>query len=93
MNDVHTQTGVNDVARGACAAADVRCLVLDEAHKATGNHAYVQMVNSLNVANYPYRLLALSATPGNSCAALQVRACLRTPVMWVCTGAGRHTAH
>ena len=32
----------NDLSRGAFPALDVKCLVIDEAHKATGNHAYCQ---------------------------------------------------
>ncbi len=43
---------MNDLSRGACPAVDVKCLVVDEAHKATGNHAYCQVrciyfINSL----------------------------------------------
>lgn len=33
----------NDLSHGALPAADVKCLVVDEAHKATGNHAYCQV--------------------------------------------------
>ena len=34
----------NDLARGACPAEDVCCVVFDEAHKALGNHAYCQVI-------------------------------------------------
>jgi Fanconi anemia group M protein len=37
------QVIMNDLSRGTCPAVDVRCLVIDEAHKATGNHAYCQV--------------------------------------------------
>ena len=65
------QTCVNDVARGAIDASRVRCVVLDEAHRATGNHSYCQLVRSINARNTKYRLMGLSATPGNNCDALQ----------------------
>ncbi|CAG2228093.1 FANCM [Mytilus edulis] len=38
---------MNDLSRGTCPAVDVRCLVIDEAHKATGNHAYCQAVQQV----------------------------------------------
>ncbi len=37
------QVMVNDLSRGTCPAAQVRCVVIDEAHKATGNHAFCQV--------------------------------------------------
>jgi Fanconi anemia group M protein len=37
------QVIMNDLSRGTCSAVDVRCLVIDEAHKATGNYAYCQV--------------------------------------------------
>lgn len=33
----------NDLASGICPATSIRCIVIDEAHKATGNHAYCQV--------------------------------------------------
>ena len=39
------QVIMNDLSRGTCPAVDVRCLVIDEAHKATGNHAYCQVIH------------------------------------------------
>jgi len=33
----------NDLTRGVCPAVDVKCIVIDEAHKALGNHAYCQV--------------------------------------------------
>lgn len=38
------QVMVNDLTRGACPAAEVKCLVIDEAHKALGNYAYCQVI-------------------------------------------------
>lgn len=42
------------------------CVVLDEAHRATGNHSYVTIVNKLFESNAKFRLLGLSATPGKT---------------------------
>lgn len=43
---------------------DVKLLVIDEAHKAKGKYAYVEVVQSLAARNQAFRVLALSATPG-----------------------------
>ena len=42
------QVLVNDLSRGVCPADMVKCLVVDEAHKALGNHAYCQV----NITKY-----------------------------------------
>lgn len=42
----------------------VKLLVIDEAHKARGKYAYVEVVQSLAARNKTFRVLALSATPG-----------------------------
>jgi len=41
------QVMMNDLSRGVCPAAHVKCIVVDEAHKAIGNYAYCQ-VSGLN---------------------------------------------
>ena len=33
----------NDLGRGSCSAVDIVCVVVDEAHRALGNHAYCQV--------------------------------------------------
>lgn len=43
---------------------DVKLLVIDEAHKAKGKYAYVEVVQSIAARNTAFRVLALSATPG-----------------------------
>lgn len=43
---------------------DVKLLVIDEAHKARGKYAYVEVVQSMAARNKAFRVLALSATPG-----------------------------
>lgn len=44
---------------------EIKCLVIDEAHKAKGNHAYCEVIRKLKVLNKFFRVLALSATPGD----------------------------
>lgn len=39
--------------------------ILDEAHKAVGNYAYTQAIKLLEKSRVGYRIVALSATPGN----------------------------
>ncbi|KAK2539057.1 Fancm [Columba guinea] len=65
------QIMVNDLCRGTCPAVEVKCLVIDEAHKALGNHAYCQVVRELIKYTNQFRVLALSATPGSDTKAVQ----------------------
>ncbi|KAL6059513.1 hypothetical protein STEG23_011186, partial [Scotinomys teguina] len=65
------QVMVNDLTRGACPAAQIKCLVVDEAHKALGNYAYCQVVRELVKYTNHFRILALSATPGSDIKAVQ----------------------
>ncbi|XP_046931618.1 Fanconi anemia group M protein [Lynx rufus] len=65
------QVMVNDLSRGACPAAEIKCLVIDEAHKALGNYAYCQVVRELVKYTDHFRILALSATPGSDIKAVQ----------------------
>ncbi|NXX84554.1 FANCM protein, partial [Urocolius indicus] len=65
------QIMVNDLSRGTCAAVEIKCLVIDEAHKALGNHAYCQVVRELSKYSNQFRILALSATPGSDTKAVQ----------------------
>ncbi|KAI8930021.1 hypothetical protein BC831DRAFT_508680 [Entophlyctis helioformis] len=61
----------NDLRTGICPSKDVVLLVVDEAHRATGNHAYCEVVRELMKGNAPFRVLALSATPGSETKAVQ----------------------
>eukprot|EP00794_Sanderia_malayensis_P020486 gene20486-22502_t len=61
----------NDIGRGACFANDVVCLVFDEAHKALGNYAYCQVIKEVAGCKSDFRVLALSATPGDDMKAVQ----------------------
>ena len=47
-------------------ASQVVCLVLDEAHKASGEHAYMKVIDLLGQAGAKFRILGLSATPGST---------------------------
>ncbi|XP_068436612.1 Fanconi anemia group M protein isoform X2 [Clinocottus analis] len=58
------QVMANDLSRESCPAQEVKCVVIDEAHKAMGNHAYCQVIRQLCSRTLQFRILALSATPG-----------------------------
>lgn len=65
------QSFVNDVSSGACDASRVVCVVVDEAHRATGKYAYCMAVKWIARATPAFRILALSATPGSNAEAIQ----------------------
>ncbi|XP_076442631.1 Fanconi anemia group M protein-like [Babylonia areolata] len=65
------QVMTNDLSRGTCIAEAIKCVVVDEAHKALGNHAYCQVVRELVKYTQQFRVLALSATPGSDIKAIQ----------------------
>ncbi|KAG0655603.1 3'-5' DNA helicase [Maudiozyma exigua] len=56
----------NDLKRGVLNPKDIICLVVDEAHRATGSYAYTNVVQFINRFNTSYRILALTATPGST---------------------------
>ena len=60
------QTVINDLKTGICDPKRLVLLVVDEAHRATGGYAYVEVVNFLKRFNSSFRVLALTATPGAS---------------------------
>ncbi|GJD06656.1 Fanconi anemia group M protein [Galdieria sulphuraria] len=69
---VTPQVMKNDIDHGICPASKVICVVFDEAHKATGKYVYCSLVEDLNKATGgSYRILALSATPGNTISVIQ----------------------
>ncbi|XP_075874046.1 Fanconi anemia group M protein [Nelusetta ayraudi] len=65
------QVMVNDLSRETCPAQQIKCVVIDEAHKALGNHAYCQVVRQLAGQTLQFRILALSATPGGDTKSVQ----------------------
>ena len=65
------QTIVNDLKTGICDPKRLVLLVVDEAHRATGAYAYVEVVQFLRRFNTSFRVLALTATPGASIESVQ----------------------
>ncbi|KAL2072540.1 hypothetical protein VTL71DRAFT_11883 [Oculimacula yallundae] len=65
------QTLQNDLASGIADPKRIALLVVDEAHRATGNYAYCTVVSFLRRFNKSFRVLALTATPGASVEAVQ----------------------
>ena len=59
------QTLVNDLSTGIADPKKIVLLVVDEAHRATGNYAYVKVVEFMRRFNKSFRVLALTATPGS----------------------------
>ncbi|KAF2682721.1 P-loop containing nucleoside triphosphate hydrolase protein [Lentithecium fluviatile CBS 122367] len=58
------QTLLNDLKAGYADPKKIVLLVVDEAHRATGSYAYVEVVSFLRRFNNSFRVLALTATPG-----------------------------
>ncbi|CAL8101857.1 unnamed protein product [Calicophoron daubneyi] len=68
------QVLVNDIEANVCPASSVRLIVFDEAHKATGNHSYCQVLRLLTSPPYShrqFRVVALSATPATDIQGVQ----------------------
>ncbi|XP_077522214.1 FA complementation group M isoform X1 [Amblyomma americanum] len=65
------QVMMNDLLRNALRPQDVKCLVIDEAHKALGSYSYCQVVQEIIKYNNQFRVLALSATPGTDVKAVR----------------------
>lgn len=65
------QTLDNDLRRGIADPKKIVLLVVDEAHRATGNYSYVKVVELIRRFNKSFRILALTATPGGSVEAVQ----------------------
>ncbi|KAJ3102851.1 hypothetical protein HDU97_000234 [Phlyctochytrium planicorne] len=61
----------NDLKSEACNAEKVVLVVIDEAHRATGDHAYCEVVRLIRQKSTAFRIMALSATPGSAAAAVQ----------------------
>jgi len=65
------QTIINDLKTGIADPKRIVLLVVDEAHRATGSYAYVEVVKFLRRFNTSFRVLALTATPGSSVESVQ----------------------
>jgi ATP-dependent DNA helicase MPH1 len=59
------QTLTNDLSKGYADPKSIVLLVVDEAHRATGDYAYVKAVEFIRRFNESFRILALTATPGS----------------------------
>ncbi|KAJ8667223.1 hypothetical protein QAD02_008885 [Eretmocerus hayati] len=59
------QTFQKDLQNNIVPCELIKCIVLDEAHKALGKHSYCEIVRMLNQKTKFFRILALSATPGS----------------------------
>lgn len=58
----------NDISSVPQLGQQIKCIVIDEAHKAKGNHAYCEVLRQISECNKHFRVLALSATPGSTIA-------------------------
>ncbi|KAB8233549.1 3'-5' DNA helicase [Aspergillus alliaceus] len=65
------QTLINDLKSGIADPKRIVLLVVDEAHRATGGYAYVEVVKFLRRYNQSFRVLALTATPGSTVESVQ----------------------
>ena len=65
------QTLVKDIQDDRCDASSIVCVVMDEAHRATGEHANSVLVRLIDDSAAKYRLVGLSATPGADIKSIQ----------------------
>lgn len=61
----------NDLKRGILHPKEIICIVLDEAHRATGSYAYTNIIKFISRFNTSFRVLALTATPGTDLVGVQ----------------------
>lgn len=65
------QTLHNDIKSNRCDASSIVCIVVDEAHRATGSYAYATALQEMAMRSDQFRVLALSATPGTDARKVQ----------------------
>ncbi|KAI0824139.1 hypothetical protein BC628DRAFT_444999 [Trametes gibbosa] len=65
------QTLLNDLINHYVDALDIVLIVIDEAHRGTGDYAYAQVVRYMMQHNPHFRIMALTATPGGKPEAVQ----------------------
>ncbi|XP_057504285.1 DEAD-box ATP-dependent RNA helicase FANCM isoform X2 [Actinidia eriantha] len=61
-----------DIQSGTCEVKHIVCLVIDEAHRASGNYSYCVVVRELMSVPVELRILALTATPGSKHQTIQL---------------------
>ena len=71
------QTLQSDLSKGYADPKRIVLLVVDEAHRAKGNYAYVEVVRFVRRFNESFRILALTATPAGTS-----RRCRRSLTGW-----------
>jgi ATP-dependent DNA helicase MPH1 len=65
------QTLINDLSKGYADPKSIVLLVIDEAHRATGDYAYVKVVEFIRRFSKSFRVIALTATPGSKVESVQ----------------------
>lgn len=65
------QTLENDLRTKKIDPLDIITVVVDEAHRSTGNYSYCNVVREITKYNPWFRVLALTATPGNNVEKIQ----------------------
>ncbi|GAA97189.1 uncharacterized protein L969DRAFT_21389 [Mixia osmundae IAM 14324] len=65
------QVVTNDLIASRLDPTDIVCIIIDEAHRASGDYAYCGVVRYLMSRNPHFRVLALTATPGSKPEAVQ----------------------
>ncbi|KAK3945285.1 ATP-dependent DNA helicase [Diplogelasinospora grovesii] len=65
------QTLINDLSKGYADPKSIVLLVIDEAHRSTGDYAYVKVVEFVRRFSKSFRVLALTATPGSTVEGVQ----------------------
>lgn len=65
------QTLMNDLSKGYADPKTIVLLVVDEAHRATGDYAFVKVVEFIRRFSKSFRVLALTATPGSTIEGVQ----------------------
>ncbi|GAB1311136.1 3'-5' DNA helicase [Madurella fahalii] len=65
------QTLMNDLSKGYADPKSIVLLVIDEAHRSTGDYAYVKVVEFIRRFSKSFRVLALTATPGSTVEGVQ----------------------
>ena len=57
------QTLQSDITSKLFDVSRIVCLVIDEAHRASGNYAYCNVIKLIEEMDMGFRILSLSATP------------------------------
>ncbi|KAK6533083.1 3'-5' DNA helicase [Arthrobotrys megalospora] len=65
------QTLETDLTSGRCDPTKIVLIVVDEAHRATGEYAYCKVIRYIRRFNSSFRVMALTATPGSKVESVQ----------------------